>query len=222
MTSRDAAAVTLLSIACGGVVGCGSTGLLPVELVGSAAATPDAVAVDGVRYRVAVSDAWLFVAVENLTADTLRLDVDGLLFAGPDGSRHRLVPGDALARYRGSRERSAVSGESPVLGLRSSPTLAIGHRPAHVALRRLPPARHPALIAPGGSHADYFYPAEHLALAPSGEWSVGPLFCGRRPGEALAGLPFEVAVPFTDGRAIHTVLLDARVAENASAEGRPR
>ncbi len=222
MMSRAAATTTLLGMLCVDFAACASSGVLPVALMGSAPGSRDVLAIDRVHYHVKLADAWVFVEVENLTADTLRLDVDGLLFTGPDGTRHRLVPGDALARNEGSSRRSGPSIEPSALRLRAPPPLALRHHPASLTLRRLQPASRSVRIAPGESHADYFYPAEHVALAPWGEWSVAPLFCWLRADETPAGERFEVAVPLGDGRAVHTVLLDGIVTGDADAHDHPR
>ncbi|MEN8376965.1 MAG: hypothetical protein ABFS34_16175 [Gemmatimonadota bacterium] len=216
MTSRHFAAAALAGTLCGGLLGCGPHRHLPVELTGAPAGTPSAVEVDGARYHLEVSDEWVRVSVDNLTDDTLRLDVAGLVFRGPNGLRHRLVAGDHLSLFEASRSRPTEPNEPITLRVQLAPPPPLRHRPAHLAVRQLEPDRPLVRIAPGGSYEDYFYPAEHLRLDPSGLWSVSRLFCSHPKGAELAGLNFEVAVPARDGLAVHRVLLEGRVTKEPS------
>ncbi|HSM36661.1 MAG TPA: hypothetical protein VK837_09725 [Longimicrobiales bacterium] len=212
MPSRHAATMMLTGIVCALQPGCGSAVAPPVQLVGSPAYAPNLVEVDGAHFRVALGAEWVQLAVENLSDDTLRLDVDGVVFRDPSGLGHRLVPAADLVRFEARDESQPIPGAPVWRRVPAAPAPLLGHRPDNPAAKRFPLKRPPVRIAPGAAYEEYFYPAEHLNTTREGAWSAGPLFCSYRAGRVPPGSWFGIAVPLEGAGEVRRVHLEGRTA----------
>jgi hypothetical protein len=209
MPSRDAAAMMLTGLVCAVPLACASTAP-PIRLIGSPADAPNLVEVDGARFRVTLGGEWVQLRVENLSDDTLRLDMEGVVFRDPSGLRHRLVPAADLVRFETRAENRRGTDEAVWWRVPATPSPLPGHRPDNLATKRFPVKRSPVRIAPGGVYDEYFYPAEHVHTTDAGAWSAGPLFCSYRPGRVPPGAAFEIALPLEARGAVRRVHLEGR------------